>query len=442
MTEEQIPRRTQTIEAQLPPAEGCLLRVVEGDDRGLELDLPSGEAIIGKDAGCGLRLADSTVSGRHLRVVIVRGGIEVTDLASRNGTFYLDTRLDRAIVPLGAVVRAGRTRIGFVSRQEGAGPGLSDRDRYGRLLGGSTSMRRLFAALEQIERADYPVLIFGETGVGKELVAQEIHAHSARSARPIEICDSTSIPSGLAESALFGHVRGAFTGAVSDHAGVFERAHDGTLFIDEIGELPLALQPKLLRVLEAREIRRLGDSKSRTVDVRVIAATNRDLAEEVRAGRFREDLFHRLNIIFLEVPPLRARRDDIPMIVRAFLEEHAERDLALSPSTIEHMTTGYDWPGNVRELRNAVLSVLAFGRLPKSVEAAEPGSEPPAALALDEAFQAAKRRVIDAFERDYLAAQLDRAEGNIARAARRSNVERTQFKRLLRKHGMLKRSDG
>jgi transcriptional regulator with GAF, ATPase, and Fis domain len=242
----------------------------------------------------------------------------------------------------------------------------------------------------------------------------------------------------LIESELFGHVRGAFTGAESSVRGVFERADGGTLFLDEVGELPLNLQPKLLRVLETKTVRRLGAEKSVAVDVRVLAATHRDLPAAVRDGSFRQDLFFRLNPVSVTVPPLRERREDIPELVRLFLERGGDPDVALEPSTLQLLTFGYDWPGNVRELKHAVAHLRALGTVPADLEGRRRATAPVVVDVdgEDATFREAKRRVIDAFERDFLRAKLDRSNGNISQAARLAGMERTQFKRLLRKHGL------
>ena len=432
-----MPTVTETIAKTDAPSSGCVVRVLDGEDTGLEVELTTGSIIVGASPEARLRLRDSTVSGQHARITVVADGIEVADVGSRNGTFYLEGRIERAVLPIGATVRFGRTRVMLASRQRSAGPGESRRESYGALLGSAPSMRRLYATLEQLEKHAYPVLILGETGVGKELVAREIHEHSKRHSAQYEVCDCTTLPANLVESELFGHVRGAFTGAVDARAGVFERADGGTIFLDEIGELPLDLQPKLLRILETGELRRVGSGEVRKVDVRVIAATNRDLLKEARAGRFREDLLYRLNAVSVDVPPLRSRREDIPALVKAFIRRDKLDDSIISAQTLELFTTGYDWPGNARELRNAVRRVLALGTLPPEIDNAPSTTTPATTVDTSAQFQDAKRRIVDAFERDYLSEQLRRAGDNITHAARASGVERMAFKRLLKKHDLI-----
>jgi DNA-binding NtrC family response regulator len=418
---------------------GCVVRVLDGDDAGRAVEVQEGGLLVGSRAEVDLRLHDATVSGRHLKILPTEDGLLVTDLGSKNGTFYLDTRLERAVLQIGAVVRVGQTRLLLASRQPVGGPGYSARTSYGALVGGAPATRRLYAALEQLEPLDYTALILGETGVGKEVVANEIHNHSARHQGPFEVCDCASLNPSLVESELFGHVRGAFTGANSNYTGVFERADRGTIFLDEIGELPMDLQPKLLRVLESRTVRRVGSGGRKPVDVRVIAATNRDLADRVKSGDFREDLFYRLNLVTLEIPPLRQRREDIPWLVRHFLDQLGHGNVELSSNTLELFTTGYDWPGNVRELRHAVARFQGLGALPREIEAGigDQQAETEIGFDPDGTFQEEKRRIISAFERDYLSAKLAASANNISRAARESNMERNQFKRLLKKHGLL-----
>ncbi|MFC1609442.1 sigma 54-interacting transcriptional regulator [Myxococcota bacterium] len=430
---------TEAIDRAQSPLGGCRLDVIEGDDRGATFDLPAGSAIIGTDSTCELTLTDAAVSRRHVRIDVVETGLRVVDLGSTNGTLHLGTRLEQAVLPHGATLTVGRTRIALVSREPPEGGQYSDRASYGKLVGASPAMRRLYAMLERLEKTDYTLLIQGETGVGKEVVANQIHQHSKRADKPYEVFDCGAVPVNLAESELFGHVRGAFTGAESAREGVFIRANTGTVFLDEIGEMRLDLQPKLLRVLESRQVRAVGANNLRDIDVRVIAATNRNLADEVSAARFREDLFFRLNVVTVEIPPLRSRREDIPALVRHFLAMEQCSDIELSNDTWELLTCGYDWPGNVRELYNAVAHVVSLGTVPQSLSSASSGSPSDGDSKVDanEPYLEAKRKALDSFERDYLAGQLERSGNNLAKAARQSKIDRSYFKRLLRRHGLL-----
>ena len=420
-------------------AEGVRLVVIEGPDSGSEHDLETGTAIVGKSSACDLVLTDASVSKQHLKIEIVAGGIRVRDLGSKNGTSYLQSKLTDAVLAHGAVLKLGRTRLSLTSRHAAVGTFYSNRENYGSIKGASPSQRRLYALLERLEQSEHTVLIQGETGVGKDLVAREIHRHSGRRQEPYEVLDCGAISQNLIESELFGHVRGAFTGTSGDHAGVFERAKGGTVFLDEVGELPLEQQPKLLRALENRQIRRVGGSRTLDLDVRIIAATNRPLADEVAAGHFREDLFFRLNVVVVKVPPLRERREDIPTLLQLFLEEQGG-NLELSSDTIELFTSAYDWPGNVRELRNAIAQVVAIGTVPERLQ--QPGADrtPNRSMSFDpaESYSAAKRRVLEAFERDYLKTQLERADQNYAKAARQAGMDRSYFKRRLKKLGLIK----
>jgi transcriptional regulator with GAF, ATPase, and Fis domain len=306
-------------------------------------------------------------------------------------------------------------------------------------------MRELFARLERIAASDATVLVTGETGTGKELVAEAIHERSPRAAGPFVVLDCGAIPPNLVESELFGHERGAFTGALGAHAGAFERAHGGTVFLDELGELPLELQPKLLRVLERREIRRLGGSKPIEVDLRVVAATNRDLAVEVNRGRFREDLYYRLAVVQVVVPPLRERREDIPLLVEHFLAAlpGGERT-RLAPETID-LLRRHDWPGNVRELRNVLERAVLFadaappppgpGLAPRAPAPPAPPAFAPDALnvAIDPTvpFKQAKQALVEEFERRYVTALLERHGGNISAAAREAGIDRMSIHKML-----------
>ncbi len=416
--------------SQLP---GCRLVVIGGDDVGATIELPAGAITVGKSSSADLKLRDSAVSAKHARFEVSDGGIRVTDLGSTNGTRYLGERIGEALLAPGAVVTLGRTRVAVVSREPTGSADYSQRADYAGILGAAPAMRRLYALLERLEATDYTVLIDGETGSGKDVVARAIHQRSTRRDKPLIVFDCGAVARNLVASELFGHARGAFTGAEAARDGVFTLADGGTLFIDEIGELPLDLQPKLLRVLEERELRVLGSDEVKRVDVRVIAATNRNLDEEVRAGRFREDLFFRLNVVRVAVPPLRERREDIPTLLRHFVRLEGGDELSVSQATTELFTSAYDWPGNVRELRNAVTRVLSLGSLPPGVRDAP--SKPQTSTEMS--FNDAKKRLVDAFEHDYLAAQLSASQGNLARAARASGVDRAYFKRLLRRHGLL-----
>ncbi|HSI02922.1 MAG: sigma 54-interacting transcriptional regulator [Myxococcota bacterium] len=418
---------------------GFRLVVLEGADAGRTFEVERGQAVVGKSSSADLRLSDAAASGRHASFEVVDDGVRVVDLASTNGTHYLGEAIPEAVVKPGAVITIGRSRVAVLSREPAAGPGYSARSGYGGFVGDSPAMRQLYALLERLEPTEYTVLIEGETGSGKEVAARAIHDASPRRDRPFVVFDCGAVSRDVVASELFGHTRGAFTGASTSRVGVFEAAHGGTVFLDEIGELPVELQPKLLRVLEEGELRNVGGNDVRRVDVRVIAATNRSLEHEVQAKRFREDLYFRLNVVRVALPPLRKRREDIPMLVRHLVRDMGGDELVASASTLELFTSAYDWPGNVRELRNTIAHIMSVGTMPRTLE--RPSAEPIVNPAIDEPFNEAKRRLVDAFERDYFGAQLRAHEGNIARAARASGVDRAYFKRLLRRHGLLPNRD-
>jgi DNA-binding NtrC family response regulator len=317
-------------------------------------------------------------------------------------------------------------------------PLASEPSRFGDLVGTSAPMKELFAILARVAASDVGMLIEGETGTGKELVAEAIHAASARKGKPFVVCDLAGVTRSLIESELFGHVRGAFTGADRERDGAFAQAAGGTIFIDEIAELEPSAQPRLLRALERRQVKPVGGSVYRDLDVRVIAATNRDLAEEVKAGRFREDLFHRLAVMKVRLPSLRERREDIPLLVDHLLQR-AGGNAKLAPEALARLVE-HGWPGNVRELKNVLDRSLSL--LPPEGERVitpellglSDAAAPPAPV--DEGFRAAKERVVTAWERAWLSRLLSDARGNVTRAARVGRLDRVHLYRLLRKHNI------
>jgi DNA-binding NtrC family response regulator len=422
------------------------LQVIAGPERGKRCALRRGLIVVGNAADCDLVLEDPAVSRRQLELEATAEGFVLRDLGSTNGTFVGKLRVREAVLTPGMQIHLGRTRLKLVI-QGGREPlDLSRHHRFGRLHGASPLMRHCFALLERAAASESTVLIEGESGTGKELAAEAMHQHSSRSSGPLVVADCGAIPASLIESELFGHEKGAFTGASELHRGALERADGGTLFLDEIGELDLALQPRLLRFLDSREVRRVGGERSQLVDVRVIAATNRRLEEQMRHQAFREDLFFRLAVVRVELPPLRRRREDIPLLARELARQlRPDLDPAewLDPGTLDVLDS-HRWPGNVRELRNVIERLAVIPDLPLQELVGESANGAPSAgaPALDEpglsrlSYHEAKERVLESFERRYVKALLEQEQGVVARAAERAGVPRQTLFRLIRKHGL------
>ncbi|MBN1556681.1 MAG: sigma 54-interacting transcriptional regulator, partial [Lentisphaerae bacterium] len=333
------------------------LLAVSGPLQGREFMMDNACFTIGSAPDNDLVLDDTTVSRRHCEIQVVPEGTVIRDLGSTNGTVVRGIRITEAFLEQGSEIRLGKTRFIFCPLRESAEYTLSARESFGSVLGASIPMRRIFHLAETYAPTDATVLIEGETGTGKEILAEELHRHSPRASKPFVVIDCATLARELVESELFGHKKGAFTGATADRAGAFEHADGGTVFLDEINDLSPELQPKLLRVLERKEIRRLGTSATRPVDVRIVCATNRKLRNEVNAGRFREDLYFRLSVARIELPPLRKRPDDIPLLVDHFLKEFcggAAEDTLVERDKTMALLKAHAWPGNVRELRNLI----------------------------------------------------------------------------------------
>ncbi len=364
----------------------------------------------------------------------------------RAGAFYYLTKPFRPY-ELGAMVESA-ARHSRLRRQLVAMKASSGSEPPSDLVGISTAMRRLRSALDRLAGQDVSVLVQGESGTGKELVARALHSRGPRRSKRFVPLNCGAIPESLIDSELFGHAKGAFTGATSDRPGVFVEADGGTLFLDEIGDMPLAVQARLLRVLQESEVRPVGGTLERKVDVRVIAATHVDLATAVEAQQFRQDLFYRLNVVVLQVPPLRDRLDDLPMLAAHFLHKHGgAKPPSLAPETLEAMSV-YGWPGNVRELENAILHAIALHHgdvigpesLPRTITHRSPAASQTFAIARDdgelEPLTEAKRRATSAFEKRYLVTAMEKAKGSVSEAARLAGLDRTNFRRLLQKYGL------
>jgi len=417
---------------------GFRLTVTRGADKGAELRAVRAEVSVGTLETNDLRLCDPTVSRNHLQLEARPEGFRLRDLGSTNGTFVAGVRVIEGFIEPGVEIELGETTLRLHALGDPLDVPLYRGDRFGPLLGGSVAMRQVFALLDRAAQTATTVLLLGETGTGKDLAAEALHQASPRASGPFVVVDCGAIPEALIESELLGHERGAFTGAVERRTGAFEAAHHGTLFLDEVGELPRALQPKLLRVLERRIVKPIGSNAAREVDVRVVAATNRDLRAEVNRGSFREDLFFRLSVITVRMPPLRERREDITLLAQAFLRAVAPQATELPAALVERLGA-YGWPGNVRELRNAVERAVAmgerwaFGDAPAGTASAG-GTLPEADPALP--FKQAKQRLIERFERPYLEQLLAQSGGNVSAAARQAGLDRVHLLKLLRRHGL------
>ncbi len=422
-----------------------VLEIVAGPDAPKELSFSSASVAIGTRDTCDVKLTDPAVSRHHATLRIEEGNVRVVDEESRNGTIVDGMRVKDTYVRPDSTIVIGKTTLRLRLVNDAVDVPPSVRTKVSGLRGESIAMRQVFTLIERVAETDATVLIEGETGTGKELVAEAIHDESPRSEKPFIVFDCSAIAANLMESELFGHMRGAFTGAVADRVGAFEAADGGTLFLDEIGELPLDLQPKLLRLLEKREVKRIGSNVAHPVDVRVVAATNRNLPEEIAKGRFREDLFYRLAVVRIPVRPLRERAEDIPLLVHHFEEQLARRGgevRRLPPELVQQMQT-QAWPGNVRELRNAVARALALGtRAPSAATVtAATNDVVRSAIDLSVPLKNARDRMVEEFEKAYLLAALAESGGNVTRAAEIAGVNRKFIQRAMHRYG-LRGSDG
>jgi len=413
------------------------LVVVDGPSRGARVVVSEGVARVGTARGNDLKLADPTVSRVHCEIRVRPGSVVVRDCGSTNGTFVEGVRLREGEVRPGALVRVGASAFRIDEMTGATFLPLSERTSFGECVGSSLEMRRLYATLERAAPTTSTVLIEGETGTGKDVAARSIHAHSPRAQGPFVPIDCGAIPVSLVESELFGHVRGAFSGAVAERRGVLEEANGGTVFLDEIGELPMLVQPKLLRAIEQRAIRRVGSNVERPVDVRIIAATNRSLAQCVNEGTFREDLYYRLAVIEVTIPPLRARREDIATLARHFHQRMGGQG-GLSAEFLS-MLAARSWPGNVRELRNFMERSVSLGLVDESVQQA-PGIPPaqgipPDALErlvpLHVPLKDARQAWTESFETVYVRGMLRKTGGNLTRAAELAGVNRRFMQRIV-----------
>ena len=417
------------------------LRVSRGPDKGQKKEIELRRMVVGTSTDCDLVLTDPAVSRQHFELLPGEKEFRIRDLGSKNGTTINGLRVVEAVMSGGEDILIGKTRIRFSMLDKLDEYPISTETSFGPVLGRSLIMRRVFAVLERAAESDSTLLLEGESGTGKDLAAEAMHMFSPRREQPFIVVDCGSIQSTLAESELFGHCKGSFTGAERDRAGAFESANGGTVLLDEIGELDLTIQPKLLRALEKREVKRLGENRYRPIDVRVVAATNRDLQHEVEASRFREDLFYRLSVLRVRLPALREKREDIGPLARSFVQR---LDSKLDPievisDQVLAMFMNHDWPGNVRELRNVVERLLLFPEKPETaLITGEYSSEDSTQNLLRMPFHDARTKWNERFEKSYLAAMLDSCDGVVAHAAERAQIPRQTFHRLMTKHGLRK----
>jgi transcriptional regulator with GAF, ATPase, and Fis domain len=439
---------TKALERGQLAADSLIIAVLTGQARGTRRRL--GERLsVGAARDNDLVLPDDTVSRHHCELVREARGVLVRDLGSTNQTRVGQAVVREAVVEVGTTLSVGGVELMLQNDATPVHVPPSESPTFGQAIGPSLAMRRIFGVLERIAPTEASVTLEGETGTGKDVLARSIHEKSARRGEPFVVVDCGAVSYNLIESELFGHERGAFTGAVATRQGAFELAGRGTLFLDEIGELPLDVQPKLLRVLESGDYRRVGGNRALTNQARIVAATKRNLKEEVARGKFREDLYFRLAVVPITVPPLRQRREDIPPLVEQFLSLAKNREgspdvraVTVSPNTMASLCA-HDWPGNVRELRNvldrAVYLARATGEndlrlvdLPVSAQAAS-GS---GAFDPSHSYRDARAAFETEFERRYVTWLLERHEGNVSAAAREARMDRKYLSDLAKKHGL------
>ena len=424
------------------------LMVIEADGSTREFIVDKGNITLGGSDKCDLHIQDDTVSRNHAEIIKTKDGYLLRDLESTNGTFVGGLKVKEAFLAPGAIIRVGKTRIKFVPQDEQLEIYPSKKDHYGDIIGKSLEMRKIFGVLEKVAPTNVTVIVTGETGTGKELIARGLHENSKRSKAPFIIFDCGAVAENLIESELFGHEKGSFTGATTTRQGAFELADGGTIFLDEIGELSLELQPKLLRALETGEVKRVGADRAKRVNVRVVAATNRNLKEEVKKGRFREDLFFRLSVVEIFLPALRKRVEDIPLIIDHFFElakkEHADKHIDGMSEDALKLLHDYQWPGNIRELKNTVDRAFSFcdghrievKHLPDYLQERSVVTQAHPAMDPDLPFKEAKEKWIESFEKDYLVDCLRKNNGNISKAAKQAGIDRKSVQRLLKKYGL------
>ncbi len=432
---------TRAIEVDGPglSQQRCVLVQVQGPEPGKVIQLTQDRMVVGKSPDADIKVPDLTVSRQHFEVLEENGRFLVKDLGSTNGTELDGAAVREAYLRPGATIKAGEVIFRFQTEQDPVHIQPSKSEQFGGLHGRSVRMREIFAMLEKVSSSDITVLLIGPTGTGKGAAAAAVHEKSHRRKGPFVVVDCGAVARNLIESELFGHVKGAFTGATGLRQGALEQSQGGTLFLDELDDLPLDLQPKLLRAIEERVFVRVGSTKPVAFDARVIAASKKDLRREVSEGRFREDLYYRLSVVTIRLPSLRERTEDIPMLF-----DHFASDADLSFADLDEGMRGrwlnHSWPGNVRELRNAVerSKALSSDGLAAGYGVAANSGSAVGTLSPNYTipFKEAKERLVDAFEREYLTRLLARASGGVAGAARTAGIDRKHLYSLLEKHGL------
>jgi len=415
------------------------LLVLAGADLQKVYELNEGGVQIGSHVDNDVVINDPTVSRKHASLEKSPNGCVIRDLDSTNGTYLNGMRIREAFLEHGAIIALGNTRLQFVPVKEVTEVPPAEEKYFGEAFGDSLEMRRIFTVLKKVSPSDVTVTIEGETGTGKEVIARSIHDSSRRRSKPFEVIDCSSISRSLIESELFGHEKGAFTGATRSRPGAFERADGGTVFIDELGELDLDLQPRLLRALERQEVKRVGGDRTISVDVRVIAATNRDLYGMVRDARFREDLFYRISVVRIQLPPLKKRKEDIPFLAQIFASDlagqYGHEKVEISPEAIE-VLKGFSWPGNVRELRNFISRAMAMADGP----VIQPGDflmpTEPEKMEKISTLDVLAGRSLDEVEKAAIKSTLNAHDGNKSAAARALGIAYSTLYEKLKKYGL------
>lgn len=437
----------------------CQLVVTEGPTRGKKITLDKNIIKVGKRPTNDLVLTDTTVSRSHMEIEYTSDSFLLRDLGSTNGTYLNGSRVKEAYLLPGDMIKVGNSVIEFLAFDQKVQIEPSEKTEYGMMVGKSRKMRQIFSILEKISPTHATVIIEGETGTGKDLVARAIHENSQRKSKQFVVFDCSAVAPNLIESELFGHEKGSFTGAVKSRAGAFEAAMGGTVFLDEIGELNQELQPKLLRTLEQREIKRVGSNTPVKIDVRVICATNKNLRHEVDEGNFREDLYYRLSVVKVLLPPLRDRPEDIPLIIERFLSIGKFNQLPDGTLKVRKVDDDalkflarYQWPGNVRELSNVIERAVSFVEgdiITKShlefifAEMSHGGEEGTERMPVDSdmPFKDAKQRIVESFEKEYLVELMKRYHHNLSKAAREAKIDRKHLRNLLKKYDIPSKED-